>query len=275
MPGHPQLLTRSLLDRVVVLESAGVGAVVDVGDAVRHGDVAHVGQLVLHDLETQVGRRVGAAVVVQFDLHIAIVEHLAMFDHLVGRHHLGAQRRLVGPALHQAAPEIAFIACDLVACVGQRMDGQVLAIGVGEGLVAQPVVAVVVAVEDRDHRLGRHGLDHADRHLADLYRSAGVQHHHALLGDGEDDAGHQPLVFLRRKALFGIDHPDVRRQLLGFHIGHRRPLDELVHLLGKEPHFRNQGQSGHPQPRAPHHAKPCAAAAFGRVWVEGVAGLCR
>ena len=94
----------------------------------------------------------GFAVKVHLEIHAADVEHLPMLNRAVGREDLGAQRGLVGPALHQAAPEVAFGARDLLLGHGQGVDGQVFAVGFHKGVVAQPVVTVVVAVEDRDHR---------------------------------------------------------------------------------------------------------------------------
>ena len=210
MARHPELVARGVLQRFVVLERAGVRTIVHVGDAVGHRDVAHVGELVLHHLDAQVRRRVRGAVEMHFQLHVSVVEHLAMFHHLVGCHHAGAQGGLVGPAFHETAPEVALVASDLFARVPERMDGQVFAESLGEGVVAQPVVAVVVAVEDRDHRLGRHRPDHADGHLSDLQRSPAVEHDNTFLGDHEEDAGHQALVLLRGEPVLGIDHPDTR-----------------------------------------------------------------
>jgi hypothetical protein len=45
--------------------------------------------------------------------------------------------------------------------------------------------------------------------LADLQRSPGVQHHHALRGDHEQDIGHHPFVLGGGETVFGVNHPDV------------------------------------------------------------------
>ena len=258
MARHPELFTRRSLQSIVVLEGAQVGAVVHVGDAVIHGDVTNVGETFAHDLHREVRRAMGFAVKVHFEIHAADVEHLTVFHRAVRREDLGAQRGLVGPALHQAAPEVAFSARDLLLGEGQGIDGEVLAIGFDKGVVAQPVVAVVVAVEDRDHGQGCHGFDHAKGHLANLPRATAVEHHHAFGRDHKHDVGHHALVGLGGETFFGKDHPGVFRQALGLDVGHGRAFDEVLQLLSGDANLWHQAHADHTEPHAASPPKPIA-----------------
>ena len=256
---HPELLTRRCLQGVVVLEGAQVGAVVHVGDAVVHGDVTHVGETFAHDLDRQVRGAMGFAVKVHLEVHAADVEHLTVCHRAVGREDLGAQGGLVGPTLHQAAPEVAFSARDLLLGVGQGIDGQVLAVSLHKGVVAQPVVTVVVAVEDRDHRQRGDGFNHANGHFADLPRTTTVEHHHAFGCDHKHDVGHHPLVGLGGETVFGKNHPGVFRQALGLDVGHGRAFDEVLQLLSGDANLWHQAHADHTEPHAASPPKPIAA----------------
>ena len=231
MTGRPQLFARCSQQRLVIFERAGIGAFVHVGDAVGHGNVADRGQFVLHHFHTQIRRCVGRAIVVHAKCHIADLNHLAMLHGRVGQHHLGAQGGLVGPALHQAAPQIALGAFELFDGGGQGVNGQLLSEGFDKGMVAQPMIAVVMAVEYRNHRLVGDLADHANRHLADLQGSARIEHHHARRSHHKNHVGHHAAVFWGGKTIGRENHPDMRRQLPSRDIDHSRAFNEVLGLL--------------------------------------------
>ena len=181
------------------------------------------------------------AVVVHAQRGVAKLQGLARLDGLAGRHHPGTGRGLVRPALHQTAPEMAFGTLDLLDGVRQSEDGQCVAIRLDERMVAQPVVAMVVTVEHSHHRQAADLADHADRHLADLKRGTGVQHHHTRRGHHEHDIGHHAAVLGRGKSVRGVDHPYPRRKLLCRKVPDGRALHEIAHLLRQQSRLGPEG----------------------------------
>ena len=163
--------------------------------------------------------------------HIAKLQHLAVVHRLVGRHHLGAQRGLVGPALHQTAPQIALGALDFFAGARQSVNRQLRPVVRRKRVVAQPVVAVVVAVKHRNHRQRRDPADHADGHLANLQRAARVNYHHASRRHHKQHVGHHSLVLRSRKTILRKHHPDMGRELARRNVPHRRAFNKVTQLL--------------------------------------------
>ena len=241
MAWHPELLAGCRRQGLVVFESTGVRAFFHVGNAVGHGDVADRRDFVLHHLHTQVSGRVRCAVVMQAQTHITEGHDLAVPYGGVGQDQFGAQGGLVGPAFQQAAPEIGLGALKFVDGALQGINRQFVTVAFDKCVVTQPMVAMVVAVENRHHGLLAQLADHADRHLANLQRSARVQHHHPDGGEHENHVGHHAAVLRRRKSIRRENHPHMRRQLPGCDVGHRRAFNEVMRLLRQQPGIGPQG----------------------------------
>ena len=122
------------------------------------------------------------------------------------------------------APQRTGIAFDRFSRAGMRVDRNILAVGFEKPLVPEPVIAVVVRVDDRDDRGLGHGAQLPDRHFGDLHRRAGIDDDDPVPADDEDDVRHHPLVFGRRKSVGRLDHEDVRADPLQRLVLDRRSL---------------------------------------------------
>ena len=187
--------------------------------------------------------------VVHFEMHVANGDHLPRRDAAVGRHDLRACGGLVGPALQQGAPGIALDTLDGFYGFGQGVNGQFRPLRQGKRMVAQPMVAMKVAVEHRHHRQGGDAADHPQSHLANLQRAARIQNHHPGRGDDKADVGHHAPVFGGGKAIGRVNHPHPGRDALRCDVGHRCAGDEVLGLLRQHMHIGPQTSHGQSQGR--------------------------
>ncbi|MPN20742.1 hypothetical protein SDC9_168121 [bioreactor metagenome] len=91
--GHPTL------ELPVSLEGTQKRAIVHVGNAPVHGYIADAGQFVLNHFDAQVVRRVGRAVVMHAQRHIAVTQLGAVLQREARRNHPCSHCCLIRPLL--------------------------------------------------------------------------------------------------------------------------------------------------------------------------------
>jgi hypothetical protein len=196
---------------------------------------------------------------------VAEVEHVAVLHVAVGGDDAGARAGLVGPLEHGLLPFGAGGAPNLLAGLRHGVDRQILPVGAHKSIVAQPVIAVIVRIEHRDHRLVAHLGQLPDDHLADLHRGTRVEDDQAFGGFHRRDIAHHALIALGGKAIGGVDHIDMVGNLGERHIGHLGAANE-VHRVGGEGGKVRRGSASGGQPgraEAPAHQAAALGAEAG------------
>jgi hypothetical protein len=155
-------------------------------------------------------------------------------------------------------------------CSRVRVDRQRRAERLHERVVPEEVIAVVMRVHDRHHRPVGQRAQPADRHLADLHRRAGVEHHHARRRDHEDDVGHHPAVLGGRETVGGEHHRHARAQPLERLVGHRGAADEVVGGGGEALHRRRQRRGAEAEDCTGGCAQDGATRRGGGAWHRGL-----
>ena len=172
---------------VDALECARIGAVLHIGNPSVHQDVADAHDAILNDFYRNVARSVGASVMMDAQRHVAQRQRKSMLDVLRRRDNVRPDGRLAGPANHGVAPEDPDGPFNRLACLSMGIDGHVLPPSCDEGLVSEPMVAVIMGVDNPHDRPWREAFQLLDRHFTDLHRCTGVNDNDTLLADDEGD----------------------------------------------------------------------------------------
>ena len=107
------------------------------------------------NLDHDIGRGVGLAVMMDLEGHAAVFERIAVIDGLVGAGDAGTRGFAFGQALQQLDPVLTFTGFDQCDHIGMAVNGGIR-VSSPDRLVAQPVVTMNVRVEYGDYRLVRY-----------------------------------------------------------------------------------------------------------------------
>ena len=180
--------------------------VVHAPDAVNERVVAEEHHFFLDHLDHDIA--VGVCLAVVIDTKVRAVEDkgFAVLDMHVRHHRARTAYRIVSHGVKQRYPVLA---------VGRGFGfhfrvGINHSLGVGrlDGLITEPVVAVNVGIEHRDHRVFSDLGDFLQHQFANLHARTGIYHHHALLRQHETGVVHETpvdLVWQLIRAMEDID----------------------------------------------------------------------
>ena len=158
----------------------------------------------------------------------------AGLQRLVRQHDFGATHPVADQPVHVFRHRISLLAQQLGGA-GQRGDGDV-----GECLVAEHMVRMVMGEQHLDHRTvgdARNGLAHG---LAVAFRRPAVDHHHARLGDDEAGVDDVAAVALLEVVGRAFQQPDILGDLFGLQLVAQLGLRRQRQAAGKD-----QGEKAH------------------------------